>query len=142
MDVEQFNSDMSRLLKGETVDMPTFNFKKGVREYNGEKLTLGDGDVLVIEGIHCLNDEFSHSLPKESKYKIYISCLTTLNIDDHNRIPTTDARLLRRIERRPDPGLRRSGHHQNVALRPPGRGTEHLPISGQRRYGVQLLPHL
>ena len=65
----------------------------------GEKLTLGDGDVLVIEGIHCLNDEFSHSLPKESKYKIYISCLTTLNIDDHNRIPTTDARLLRRIER-------------------------------------------
>ena len=99
MDVEQFNSDMSRLLKGETVDMPTFNFKKGVREYNGEKLTLGDGDVLVIEGIHCLNDEFSHSLPKESKYKIYISCLTTLNIDDHNRIPTTDARLLRRIER-------------------------------------------
>lgn len=58
MDVEQFNSDMSRLLKGETVDMPTFNFKKGVREYNGEKLTLGDGDVLVIEGIHCLNDDF------------------------------------------------------------------------------------
>ena len=99
MDVEQFNSDMSRLLKGETVDMPTYNFKKGVREYNGDKLTLGSGDVLVIEGIHCLNDEFSHALPRESKYKIYISCLTTLNIDDHNRIPTTDARLLRRIER-------------------------------------------
>jgi len=99
MDVEQFNSDMSRLLKGETVDMPTFNFKKGVREYNGEKLTLGDGDVLVIEGIHCLNDEFSHSLPKESKYKIYISCLTTLNIDDHNRVPTTDGRLIRRMVR-------------------------------------------
>lgn len=113
MDVEQFNSDMSRLLKGETVDMPTFNFKKGVREYNGEKLTLGDGDVLVIEGIHCLNDEFSHSLPKESKYKIYISCLTTLNIDDHNRIPTTDARLLRRIERTPGPGA--------TVLRPPSK---------------------
>ena len=99
MDVEQFNADMVRLLEGETVEIPTYNFKKGAREYNGNFLTLGEGDVLVIEGIHCLNDQFSHSLPKESKYKIYISCLTTLNIDDHNRIPTTDARLLRRIER-------------------------------------------
>ncbi len=99
MDVEQFNTDMVRLLNGETVEMPVYNFKKGSREYNGSFLTLGDGDVLVIEGIHCLNDQFTHSLPKESKYKIYISCLTTLNIDDHNRIPSTDARLLRRIER-------------------------------------------
>ncbi len=99
MDVEGFNTDMSRLLAGETVDLPTYNFKKGVREYNGEKLTLGEGDVLVIEGIHCLNDAFAHALPRESKYKIYISCLTTLNVDDHNRIPTTDARLLRRIQR-------------------------------------------
>ena len=99
MDVEQFNEDCNRLLKGETVEIPTYNFKKGQREYNGNFLTLGEGDVLVIEGIHCLNDQFTHALPKESKYKIYISCLTTLNIDDHNRIPTTDARLLRRIER-------------------------------------------
>ena len=99
MDVEQFNTDMVRLLNGETVEMPVYNFKKGSREYNGSFLTLGDDDVLVIEGIHCLNDQFTHSLPKESKYKIYISCLTTLNIDDHNRIPSTDARLLRRIER-------------------------------------------
>ncbi len=99
MDVDQFNQDMVRLLRGETVEIPTFNFKKGAREYNGNFLRLGEGDVLVIEGIHCLNDQFTHSLPRESKYKIYISCLTTLNIDDHNRIPTTDARLLRRIER-------------------------------------------
>ena len=99
MDIEQFNTDMTQLLNGETVEIPQFNFKKGVREYNGDYLTLGEQDVLVIEGIHCLNDQFSHSLPKESKYKIYISCLTTLNVDDHNRIPTTDARLLRRIER-------------------------------------------
>ena len=99
MDVEQFNTDMARLLRGETVDMPTYNFKKGAREYTGTQLTLGVEDVLVIEGIHCLNDQFTYSLPRESKYKIYISCLTTLNIDDHNRIPTTDARLLRRIER-------------------------------------------
>ena len=99
MDVEQFNADITRLLKGETVEIPQFNFKKGVREYNGDYLTLGAQDVLVIEGIHCLNDQLSYSLPKESKYKIYISCLTTLNVDDHNYIPTTDARLLRRIER-------------------------------------------
>ena len=99
MDVEGFNRDMNRLLNGETVEMPTYNFIKGVREYNGETLTMGENDVLVIEGIHCLNDEFSKALPKESKYRIYISCLTTLNVDDHNRIPTTDARLLRRIER-------------------------------------------
>ena len=99
MDVEQFNADMVRLLNGETVEIPSYNFKKGQREYGGNYLTLGSGDVLVIEGIHCLNDQFTYALPKESKYKIYISCLTTLNVDDHNRIPTTDARLLRRIER-------------------------------------------
>ncbi len=99
MDVEQFNADMVRLLNGETVDLPRFNFKKGAREYVGDYLTLGPQDILVIEGIHCLNDAFSRALPTESKYKIYISCLTTLNIDKHNRIPTTDARLLRRIQR-------------------------------------------
>lgn len=99
MDVEQFNTDMVRLLNGETVEIPTYNFKKGIREYNGNFLALGDEDVLVIEGIHCLNDQFTYALPKESKYRVYISCLTTLNIDDHNRIPSTDARLLRRIER-------------------------------------------
>ena len=99
MDVEQFNTDMARLLRGETVELPQFNFKKGTREYSGTYLTLGAQDVLVIEGIHCLNDRFSRALPRESKYKIYISCLTTLNIDDHNYIPTSDARLLRRIER-------------------------------------------
>lgn len=99
MDVEKFNADMIRLLNGETVELPRFNFKKGAREYAGDFMTLGPQDILVIEGIHCLNDQFTHSLPSESKYKIYISCLTTLNVDNHNRIPTTDARLLRRIQR-------------------------------------------
>ncbi len=99
MDVEQFNKDMTRLLAGETVELPQYNFKKGMREYNGNYLTLGAQDILVIEGIHCLNDKLSYSLPKESKYRIYISCLTTLNVDDHNRVHTTDARLLRRIVR-------------------------------------------
>ena len=113
MDVEQFNRDCVRLLNGETVEIPTYNFKKGQREYNGNFLTLGDGDVLVIEGIHCLNDQFTHALPRESKFKIYISCLTTLNIDDHNRIPTTDARLLRRIER----DARTRGHSAQATIK-------------------------
>ena len=99
IDVEQFNRDMNRLLQGGSVELPHFNFKKGIREYNGDTLALGPQDILVIEGIHCLNDGFSHALPQKSKFKIYISCLTVLNVDDHNRIPTTDARLLRRIAR-------------------------------------------
>lgn len=99
IDVEQFNDDMSALLRGERVEMPSFNFKLGVREYKGNFKQLGPDDVLVIEGIHCLNDALSYRLPKESKYKIYISALTQLNIDEHNRIPTTDGRLLRRIVR-------------------------------------------
>ena len=99
LDTEQFNEDMSRLLKGETVEIPKFNFRTGTREYNGNYLKLEKNDILVIEGIHCLNDAMSYSLPAESKYKIYVSCLTQMNIDEHNRFPTSDARLLRRIVR-------------------------------------------
>ena len=99
IDVKKFNEDMCALLAGETVELPTFNFKTGKREYNGNLKTLGADDILVIEGIHGLNDKMSASLPVESKFKIYISALTSLNIDDHNRIPTTDGRLLRRMVR-------------------------------------------
>lgn len=99
LDVALFNRDMTALLKGEEVELPYYNFKKGVREYHGNRLKLGEGDILVIEGIHCLNDRLSYSLPKESKFKIYISALTQLNVDEHNRIPTTDGRLLRRMVR-------------------------------------------
>lgn len=99
IDLKQFNQDMKNLLKGERVSMPSFNFKTGQREYKGDFLQLGPGDILVIEGIHCLNDKLSFSLPTESKFKIYISALTQLNIDEHNRIPTTDGRLIRRIVR-------------------------------------------
>lgn len=99
IDVELFNHDMSALLRGEEVELPTYNFKTGQREYKGNKKCLGPEDILVIEGIHGLNDALSHSLPVESKFKIYISALTQLNIDEHNRIPTTDARMLRRIVR-------------------------------------------
>lgn len=99
LDIKQFNEDMMNLLNGKKVEMPIFNFKQGKREYNGNYLELEENDVLVIEGIHCLNDKLSHSIPKDNKYKIYISALTQLNIDEHNRIPTTDARLIRRIVR-------------------------------------------
>lgn len=99
IDIELFNDNMNRLLKGEEVDMPTFNFKTGRKEYHDNKLQLGKDDILVIEGIHCLNDELSYSLPVESKFKIYISALTQLNIDEHNRVSTTDGRLIRRLVR-------------------------------------------
>lgn len=99
IDVRQFNKDMNRLLDGETVEMPEYNFITGKREYKGKMLHLGKEDILVIEGIHCLNDALTPDLPKENKYKIYISALTQLNIDEHNRIPTTDGRLIRRIVR-------------------------------------------
>lgn len=99
IDVERFNQDMRDLLAGKRVEMPRFNFKTGLREYKGDYLKLEKDDILVIEGIHGLNDALSHSLPLESKFKIYISALTSLNVDDHNRIATTDGRLLRRLVR-------------------------------------------
>lgn len=99
LDIEKFNQDMTDLLEGREIELPYYNFKKGVREYHGDFMRLGEGDVLVIEGIHCLNERLSYALPRESKFRIYISALTQLNIDEHNRIPTTDGRLLRRIVR-------------------------------------------
>ncbi len=99
LDIEQFNKDMTALLAGETVEMPRYQFKTGVREYRGDYLKLGKDDILVIEGIHCLNDRLSYTLPKDSKFRVYVSALTQLNIDEHNRIPTTDCRLIRRMVR-------------------------------------------
>lgn len=99
IDIKRFNEDMNRLLKGETVELPQFNFKLGKREYHGNFKKLGPEDILVIEGIHGLNPATTFSLPNESKFKIYISALTSINVDEHNRIPTTDGRLLRRMVR-------------------------------------------
>lgn len=99
IDIKLFNEDMVKLLNGEKVELPTFNFKTGKREYRGNFKQLGPEDILVIEGIHGLNPATTYSLPDESKFKIYISALTSLNIDEHNRIPTTDGRLLRRMVR-------------------------------------------
>ncbi len=99
IDVEQFNNDMTTLLAGETVELPEFNFVTGKREYKGHYMRLNEDDLLVIEGIHGLNEKMSYALPADSKFKIYISALTSLNVDEHNRIATTDCRLLRRLVR-------------------------------------------
>ena len=122
IDLEQFNKDMTDLLKGKTVDIPYFNFISGKREYRGNYLKLGPDDILVIEGIHGLNDALSYSLPRESKFKIYISALTQLNIDEHNRIPTTDGRLIRRMVR--DARTRGASAQKTIAMWPSVRRGE------------------
>ena len=122
IDVKQFNQDLTDLLEGKEVALPIFNFKTGRREYNGQTKKLGEHDVLVIEGIHCLNDALTYELPKENKFKIYISALTQLNIDEHNRIPTTDGRLLRRMVR--DARTRGTSARKTIAMWPSVRRGE------------------
>jgi uridine kinase len=90
---------MMKLIKGEEVEMPVFNFHTGNREWKGKKLKINEDQVLVVEGIHGLNERLTKYIPHEQKFKIYISALTHLSIDDHNRIPTSDLRLIRRIVR-------------------------------------------
>lgn len=123
LDVELFNEHMTRLLSGEKVELPYYNFKLGKREYRGNTLYLGADDVLVIEGIHGLNERMTYRLPKQEKFKIYISGLTQLNVDEHNRIATTDGRLLRRMIR--DARTRGTSAKGTIAMWPSvGRGEE------------------
>lgn len=122
MDIELFNDQMKALLCGEEVFLPTFNFLTGKKEYKGNTLKLGPEDVLVIEGIHCLNDALSYSLPKENKFKIYLSALTQLNIDEHNRIPTTDGRMIRRMVR--DARTRGASARRTISMWPSVRRGE------------------
>lgn len=98
MDMKLFDKQIEELLKGKTVTIPTYNFPLGMKEYKGE-MTLGKEDILVIEGIHALDTKILTNIPRAKKYKIYISALTELNLDDHNRVSTTDNRMLRRIIR-------------------------------------------
>jgi uridine kinase len=126
LDVRQFNEDMTRLLAGEEVSLPSFNFKTGKREYRGRRLRLGSDDILVIEGIHGLNDKLSYSLPQESKFRIYISALTQLDIDEHNPLSTTDCRLLRRIVR--DARTRGTSARETIAMWPSVRRGEERNI--------------
>ena len=99
IDLKLFNDHLTKLLNGEEIEMPEFDFKIGTKKYNGKKLKLAEDEVLVIEGIHCLNDRLTSSIPKEDKFKIYISDLTVLNMDYYNRISSTDNRLIRRMVR-------------------------------------------
>lgn len=126
IDIELFNRDMNALLRGERVEIPRFNFKLGKREYKGDFLQMEPHDILVIEGIHSLNDKMSYSLPKESKFKIYISALTQLNVDEHNRIPTTDGRLIRRMVR--DNRTRGTSARETIAMWPSVRRGENENI--------------
>ncbi|MEA4816002.1 MAG: nucleoside kinase [Lachnospiraceae bacterium] len=99
LDISLFNSDIKKLIEGETVEMPTYNFVTGKREYKGKLMKLNKDEILIVEGIHGLNEELTEAIKCENKFKIYISAMTQLNIDDHNRISTSDSRLLRRIVR-------------------------------------------
>ena len=99
LDLEQFNKDLKALINGEEVRMPTYNFHTGEREYRGDTLQLKENNILLMEGIHGLNPELTKDIAEEMKYRVYVSALTTLNIDDHNWVSTSDNRLLRRIVR-------------------------------------------
>lgn len=99
LDLAQFNADLTAILAGEEVELPTYNFELGKREYRGKRIRLDDNSILLIEGIHGLNPELTSHIPEVMKYRVYVSALTTLSIDDHNWVPTTDNRLLRRIVR-------------------------------------------
>ena len=99
LDLNFFNQQLQTLLKGEEVELPRFNFTTGKREWSGKHLRVDDNMILILEGIHALNPELTSHIPTESKFKIYVSALTTILLDNHNYIPTTDNRLLRRIIR-------------------------------------------
>jgi uridine kinase len=99
LNLELFNDHLGRLIRGEEVEIPVYNFKTGTSEPSGISIRVPDGEPIIIEGIHGLNDRLTWTVPQEQKYKIYVSALTQLNIDNTNRIPTTDSRLIRRIIR-------------------------------------------
>ncbi|MGB4471762.1 MAG: nucleoside kinase [Limnochordia bacterium] len=99
IDIKLFNEHLSKLIQGEAVNVPTYNFQKGRREWNNRILQIGPDQPIIVEGIHGLNDKLTAAIPKGRKFKVYISAITQINIDDHTRIPTTDARLIRRIVR-------------------------------------------
>lgn len=122
IDVKQFNEDMQALLAGEEVILPVFDFKEGKRTYGNKPKKLEANDILVIEGIHCLNPKLTESLNNDNKFKIYISALTQLNIDEHNRIPSTDGRLIRRIVR--DARTRGTSAKNTIAMWPSVRRGE------------------
>lgn len=126
VDTEQFNKDLSELLEGKEVLLPTFNFHTGTREYTGSHLKISEDQPIIIEGIHGLNDALTSGIFQKDKFKIYVSALTQLNIDEHNRIPTTQTRLLRRIVR--DNQFRGHSAKRTIEMWPSVRRGEELNI--------------
>lgn len=122
IDIEKFNEDMEALLRGEEVYLPVFDFKSGKRKYESRPKKLGEQDILVIEGIHCLNPKLTEAMKEENKFRIYISALTQLNIDEHNRIPSTDGRLIRRLVR--DARTRGASARRTISMWPSVRRGE------------------
>ncbi|MBP2071100.1 nucleoside kinase [Thermoanaerobacterium butyriciformans] len=122
LDLELFNDHIIKLMQGEEVELPIFNFKKGEREKIGKKVKLDKNHIILVEGIHGLNEKLTKDIPKDSKYRIYISALTQLNLDEHNRISTTETRLLRRIVR--DNQFRSSDAEETILMWPSVRKGE------------------
>jgi len=126
LDIKQLNKDLINLFDGKTVEIPRYNFEKGARYYNGDKITLQESDILILEGIHGLNEKLTPLVKPENKFKIYLSALTQLNLDDHNRIPTSDNRLIRRIVR--DYNFRGKTAAQTINMWPSVHNGERLHI--------------
>lgn len=137
IDIDLFNEQMTAMIQGEEVEIPRYNFQKGKREYIGNKVRLGSDQLIIVEGIHALNEKLTAMIPKSNKYKIYISALTQLNIDNHNRIPTTDTRLIRRMVR--DYKFRGTSIEETLSLWPNvRRGEERNIFPFQEQADVML----
>ena len=134
IDLELFNDHLARLIRGESVDIPRYDFITGRRTWHNAPLTLDERSILIIEGIHGLNPRLTPSIPDAQKFRIYISCFTSVAMDNLSRIATTDNRLLRRLTR----DYRQRGADA-LGLGAPGRGETHLPLSGERRHHAQLV---
>ena len=132
IDVDKFNQDMADLLNGKEVYLPIFDFKTGKRNFESKPKKLGENDILVIEGIHCLNPKLTEQLCDENKFRIYISALTQLNIDEHNRIPSTDGRLIRRLVR--DARTRGASANKTISMWPSVRRGEEKNIFPYQEY--------
>ena len=140
IDVALFNDQLVELLAGREVELPLYSFKTKRRLERGVRLRAQEDQVIVVEGIHGLNDALSEEIPSELKYRIYVSALTQLNLDGHNRIRTTDVRLLRQDgARRANPPHRRDRDDGDVGQRPRGGGKVHLPLSGEGGRHVQFV---
>ena len=132
LDLPFFEEQLKELLEGKEVELPRFNFVTGKREWSGKKLRIDDHMVLILEGIHALNPALTPNIPAESKYKIYVSALTTILLDNHNYIPTTDNRLLRRIIR--DYKYRNYSAEETIARWPSVRAGEDKWIFPYQEY--------